>query len=302
MSYTAKTDWTAADGVAASDLNRIEQGIKDITDSYTAADVLTKIKTVDGTGSGLDTDLFDGVDSSGYAKTSSIGIIDLNTVINSGFYRIDNGCPNAPSGVDYGQLVVSRGGTQDTIFQMVTGYNNGEIYWRQGNPTQTGGSGSWGAWKRLFHDGNTPQTRLNGTKLEYWNGTGWQSIMSYGSGQYHGGTFTTATTDQTVLSVTGMGKLNYLKLLGSFGVGYVTVIVDGVTISNSLSFNTTSSNPANTPGYYIPVGSNGQAVSTIYPASIGPIKADVSFESSLVIKLRVDTSSNMGLDWQYEVV
>jgi hypothetical protein len=75
-----------------------------------------------------------------------------------------------------------------------------------------------------------------------------------------------------------------------------------VTISNSLSFNTTSSNPANTPGYYIPVGSNGQAVSTIYPASIGPIKADVSFESSLVIKLRVDTSSNMGLDWQYEVV
>jgi hypothetical protein len=34
--------------------------------SYTASDVLTKIKTVDGTGSGLDADLLDGVQGSGY--------------------------------------------------------------------------------------------------------------------------------------------------------------------------------------------------------------------------------------------
>ena len=34
--------------------------------SYTAADVLTKIKTVDGAGSGLDADLLDGVQGSGY--------------------------------------------------------------------------------------------------------------------------------------------------------------------------------------------------------------------------------------------
>jgi hypothetical protein len=66
VTYTAKTNWTAADGVSAADLNRIEQGIADITTSalpatsYTAADVLTKIKTVDGNGSGLDADLVKG--------------------------------------------------------------------------------------------------------------------------------------------------------------------------------------------------------------------------------------------------
>ena len=38
--------------------------------AYTAADVLTKVKTVDGTGSGLDADLLDGQDSSAFAQVS----------------------------------------------------------------------------------------------------------------------------------------------------------------------------------------------------------------------------------------
>jgi hypothetical protein len=296
MSYTAKTDWTAADGVAASDLNRIEQGVADANDP---TKLLTNIKTVDGTGSGLDADTVRGkVVIAADGTVPMTGLLQTPVILTKNAASLQyvhqafehNGVqrwkiatePTADLAIyDYD----ASGGTprQTAAFNKSTGQLN-----------VTGGY----SWNGTY----MAQTRLNGTKLEYWNGTGWQSIMSYGSGQYHGGTFTTATTDQTVLSVTGMGKLNYLKLLGSFGIGYVTVIVDGVTISNSLSFNTTSSNPANTPGYYIPVGSNGQAVSTIYPASIGPIKADVSFESSLVIKLRVDTSSNMGLDWQYEVV
>lgn len=39
--------------------------------SYTAADVLTKIKTVDGSGSGLDADTLDGSDSTAFAKLGS---------------------------------------------------------------------------------------------------------------------------------------------------------------------------------------------------------------------------------------
>jgi hypothetical protein len=31
MAYTPKTDWKAADGVSIADLNRIEQGVKDIS-------------------------------------------------------------------------------------------------------------------------------------------------------------------------------------------------------------------------------------------------------------------------------
>ena len=47
--------------------------------SYTAADVLTKIKTVDGTGSGLDADLLDGQDATYYtAITSRLGYTPIN--------------------------------------------------------------------------------------------------------------------------------------------------------------------------------------------------------------------------------
>ena len=47
-------------------------GTKLPTASYTAADVLTKVKTVDGTGSGLDADLLDGQQGSYYATASSL--------------------------------------------------------------------------------------------------------------------------------------------------------------------------------------------------------------------------------------
>jgi hypothetical protein len=47
-------------------------GTRLLSSSYTAADVLTKIKTVDGTGSGLDADLLDGLSSSSANTNSTI--------------------------------------------------------------------------------------------------------------------------------------------------------------------------------------------------------------------------------------
>jgi hypothetical protein len=55
-----KTNWTPPMGVADADLNRIEGNILDLKTTYTGADVLAKIKTVDGVGSGLDADLIQG--------------------------------------------------------------------------------------------------------------------------------------------------------------------------------------------------------------------------------------------------
>jgi hypothetical protein len=78
---------------------------------------------------------------------------DLNTVVASGFYRLLGTHGNAPTDVLWGQLIVSRGGS-NTILQIATGYNNGEIYWRQGDPPDVGGTGSWSAWHRFFHSGN----------------------------------------------------------------------------------------------------------------------------------------------------
>ena len=45
--------------------------------AYTAADVLTKIKTVDGAGSGLDADTLDGISSAGFVATGSYTAADV---------------------------------------------------------------------------------------------------------------------------------------------------------------------------------------------------------------------------------
>ena len=61
--------------IAEADANftnlNTEVGAKLDSTSYTAADVLTKIKTVDGTGSGLDADLLDGLNSSSSDTTGN---------------------------------------------------------------------------------------------------------------------------------------------------------------------------------------------------------------------------------------
>lgn len=75
--------------------------------------------------------------------------VDLNTLTDAGFYRIDDSPVNAPNGsVEFGQVIVSRGG--DTVLQIITGFNNGRIWWRQGNPTEAGGSGSYGDWHEFY--------------------------------------------------------------------------------------------------------------------------------------------------------
>jgi hypothetical protein len=67
-----------------------EVGLKLDTSSYTAADILTKLKTVDGLGSGLDADLLDGYnqDTANTVNTlvrrNSKGDIAANTITANG--------------------------------------------------------------------------------------------------------------------------------------------------------------------------------------------------------------------------
>lgn len=55
--------------------------------SYTAADVLTKIKTVDGTGSGLDADLIDGFNSSAATAINTVPVRDAAGDIATRLFR-----------------------------------------------------------------------------------------------------------------------------------------------------------------------------------------------------------------------
>lgn len=75
--------------------------------------------------------------------------VDLNTVTQSGFYRLQASPTNAPAGVEWGQLLVCHGGG-DTIFQMVTGHSNDRFYLRHGAPPNVGGGGPWRPWALIW--------------------------------------------------------------------------------------------------------------------------------------------------------
>jgi hypothetical protein len=71
---------------------------------------------------------------------------DLNTVVDSGFYRLQGNHPNIFTGGAYGQLLVIHGAA-DTIAQIGFNYIDGAMYSRSGNPSNVGGNGVWTQWR-----------------------------------------------------------------------------------------------------------------------------------------------------------
>lgn len=84
---------------------------------------------------------------------------DLNTLVDGGVYRLTNTNANLPAGsYQYGQLLTVRS-SGDTIGQLLMSYTeSGRIAVRSGNPTQVGGTGSWGAWKTLAFTTDKPSS------------------------------------------------------------------------------------------------------------------------------------------------
>lgn len=99
-------------------------------------------------------DLFDGYFSTKLVEKSVTleSGADLDTVIASGFYRVQSSPVNAPSGANpHSQLIVSRGG--DTIAQIYCDYMNSKMFVRTANNITT--TPNWQAWKEmLFADGS----------------------------------------------------------------------------------------------------------------------------------------------------
>ena len=79
---------------------------------------------------------------------------DFNTVIKSGVYRWNDisTYTNAPPS-SWGQMLVLHG-SGDTIAQVAFDYSGPNVYLRQGNPAECGGTGSWRDWKRIWCEGN----------------------------------------------------------------------------------------------------------------------------------------------------
>lgn len=121
----------------------------------------------DGSGSGLDADLLDGYHQSSFLRSRQANNVDFNTVTESGVYRLSyttsNGASNGPSGNEWGNMLVLRGGG-DTIAQLAFGYTySGRPKYRQGNPSNVGGNGSWTQWFTLA---TTLDNVYSATKLQ----------------------------------------------------------------------------------------------------------------------------------------
>ena len=147
--------------------------------AYTASDILSKLKTVDSTGSGLDADLLDGVHASGlltavsstsgtnlsitvggttksvtglyakyFAPTSIAANTDLNSISIPGMYY----CPsnstaatleNCPTGLAFSLMVEQHTNTgfKQTLTEYITG--NAQMWVRNYY------NGTWGEWREL---------------------------------------------------------------------------------------------------------------------------------------------------------
>ena len=102
----------------------------------------------DGPGSGLDADTLDGVHLTGLAETKYRTDTNMNTITQSGMYRVDSPANLPPDANSYGQLIVSR--NLDTITQIYCDYATGNLFTRSGAPPEVGGAGVWTPWKQII--------------------------------------------------------------------------------------------------------------------------------------------------------
>ena len=115
----------------------------------------------DGSGSGLDADLLDGLDSDRFLRTFKDVTSDLSTFQSPGVVRFSTNNPGLPSNAyNYGNVLVVRGDGSDTLAQLVFSFaQNGLMAVRSGTTTNIGNK----PWRTLAcKDDNV----ASATKLE----------------------------------------------------------------------------------------------------------------------------------------
>lgn len=156
-----------------ADLDQLqtEVGTKLAAASYSASDVLAKLKTVDGDGSGLDADNLDGYGGERYSR-SAIAIFgsgDWNSMNSHGTYKISHADflsdTNPPPAVyPYGVLVVDVAeiGGEARVLQVYYphGTTDKYIYQRMRN------NGVWDAWRSIWRGGTGNGSGLIAEKIK----------------------------------------------------------------------------------------------------------------------------------------
>lgn len=126
---------------------------KTISLSLTASQLLAKLKTVDGVGSGLDADLLDGINSDGFVKTdfstSSLRIGDSTDNVNADIVTenaITYTTTNVGSATD--GALYSQAYNTNWVHQIAGDYRTGDTYVRGMN------LGVWQPWRKQWNSGN----------------------------------------------------------------------------------------------------------------------------------------------------
>ena len=155
LTGTAITSVTVT-AVTIKGLTQLMQDIAAQAAAYTAADILAKLKTVDGAGSGLDADLLDGQNADAFAPITdrvqdgdvprrAIQLLagqDLNLIVGSGFYY----CPSDAAAASMGNIPSPRAFelrvTKDAGYQQdFSTYMEPRKIWRRNYY-----DGRWSAW------------------------------------------------------------------------------------------------------------------------------------------------------------
>lgn len=114
------------------------------------------------------------------------GGTNVDTVTQSGMYRLGTNHQNCPSGADWGQLLVVHGGG-DTIAQIAFDYDSSRMWVRTGNPSDVGGSDplGWSNWAQCYTTNYKPTASdigaIPGTHAKWLPQNG-MSILSFPDG------------------------------------------------------------------------------------------------------------------------
>ena len=155
--------------------------------------------------------------------------VDLNTITNSGFYRLRNHTKDL---FPHSQMIVSRG--EDTIAQIVFPWSYTKMFVRTGNNITSGSSGSWRDWKEVAFTDDIKNGTLNlGT-----SGTGISGSASFTANQSDGSTFT-VTLDSSAAGNRGANKVVLAKAAGQIDSDKFTVTSAG-TAKASFSYNSST--------------------------------------------------------------
>lgn len=184
--FMSATDKTKLDGIAAGAQVNVATNLAQGTRTATTVPITSST----GSSATLDvatTSLAGVMSAADKAKVdaafpvqTTVAASDLNTV-GQGVWRVNTGHTNAPAGVEYGTLI-SFDNFSDTGFQLVSDFTSANFYWRSGNPALYGGSGSFGPWRKVWHDGNVGAgSGLNADLLDGQHGSWYQQALVSGT-------------------------------------------------------------------------------------------------------------------------